>query len=65
MNRTWMRRLSKEKCLLRQAKNRSSIDLNNQSNLPGRFSEKDMSQKRARKNETPRKISKGKLLPPH
>ena len=50
-----MGRLSEEECLLRQAKNRSSINLNNQGNLPGRFSDKDMSQKRTRKKETPRK----------
>ena len=60
-----MGRLSEEKCLLGQAKNRSSINLNNQGNLPGRFNDKDMSQKLTRKKEIPRKISKGKLLPPH
>ena len=60
-----MGRLSEEECLIRQAKNRSSINVNNQGNLPGRFSDKDMSQKRIRKKETPRKIFKGKLLPPH
>ena len=60
-----MGRLSEEECLIRQAKNRSSINLNNQGNLPGRFSDKDMSQKRTRKKETLRKISKGKLLSPH
>ena len=38
---------------------------NNQDNLPRSFSDKDMSQKRTRKKETLRKISKGKLLPPH
>ena len=60
-----MGRLFEEECLLRQAKNKSSINLNDQGNLPGSFSNKDMSQKRTRKKETPRKISKGKLLPPH
>ena len=60
-----MRRLSEEECLLGQAKNGSSINLNDQGDLPGSFNDKDMSQKRTRKKETPRKISKGKLLPPH
>ena len=60
-----MGRLSEEECLLGQAKNRLSINLNSQGNLPRRFSNKDMSQKRIRKKETPRKIFKGKLLPPH
>ena len=60
-----MRRLSEEEGLLGQANNRSSINLNNQGNLLARFSDKDMSQKRTRKKETPRKISKGKLLPLH
>ena len=60
-----MRRLSEEECLLGQAKNGSSINLNDQGDLSGSFSDKDMSQKRTRKKETPRKISKGKLLPPY
>ena len=66
-----MGRLSEEECLLGQAKNWSSINLNNQGNLPGKFSDKDTSQKRTRKKEalrkkeTPRKIPKGKLLPLH
>ena len=58
-----MGRLSEEESLLEQAKNRSRINLNNQGNLPARFSDKDMFQKCTRKKETPRKISKGKLLP--
>ena len=60
-----MGRLSEEECLLEQAKNRSSINPNDQGNLPGSFSDKDVPQKRIRKKETPRKIFKGKLLPPH
>ena len=58
-----MGRLSEEECLLEQAKNRSSINPNDQGNLPRSFSDKGMPQKRTRKKETPRKISKGKLLP--
>ena len=60
-----MRRLSEEEGLLGQAKNRSRINLSNQGNLLARFGDKDMSQKHTRKKEIPRKISKGKLLPPH
>ena len=60
-----MGKLSEEEGLLGQAKSRSRINLNNQGNLPVRFSDKDMSQKRTRKKETPRKISNGKLLPLH
>ena len=40
VNRTWMWRLFEEECLLRQAKNRSSINLNSQGNLLGRFSDR-------------------------
>ena len=60
-----MGRLSKEEGLLGQAKNRSRINLSNQGNLPARFSDKDMFQRRTRKKELPKKISKGKLLPSH
>ena len=60
-----MGKLSEEEGLIGQVKSRSRINLNNQGNLPARFNDKDMSQKRTRKNETPRKISKGKLLPSH
>ena len=60
-----MGRLSMEECLLGQAKNKSSINPNDQGNLPGSFSDKDVPQKRTRKKETPRKISKGKLLSSH
>ena len=60
-----MRRLSEEEGLLEQAKNRSRISLSNRGNLLARFGDKDMSQKRTRKKEIPRKISKEKLLPPH
>ena len=60
-----MRRLSEEEGLLEQAKNRSRISLSNRGNLLVRFGDKDMSQKRTRKKEIPRKIYKGKLLPPH
>ena len=60
-----MGRLSEEECLLGLVKNRSSINPNDQGNLLGSFSDKDVPQKRTRKKETPRKISKGKLLPPH
>ena len=38
-----MGRLSKKEGLLRQAKNRSRINLSNLGNLPARFSDKDMS----------------------
>ena len=54
-----------EEDLLGRAKNRSRINLSNQGNIPARFSDKDMSQKRTRKKELPRKISKRKLLPPY
>ena len=54
-----------EEDLLGRAKNRSRINLSNQGNLLARFSDKDMSQKRTRKKELPRKISKRKLLSPH
>ena len=37
-----MGRLSKEECLLGQAKNKSSINPNDQGNLPGSFSDKDV-----------------------
>ena len=57
--------MSEEKDLLGRAKNRSRINLSNQGNLLARFSDKDMSQKRTRKKELPRKISKRKLLSPH
>ena len=60
-----MGKLSEEEGLIGQAKSRSRINLNNQGNLPARFNDKDMSQKRTRKKETPRKISKGKLQPSH
>ena len=53
-----MGRLSEEECLLGQAKNRSSINPNDQGNLIGSFSDKDVPQKQIRKKETPRKISK-------
>ena len=60
-----MGRLSEEECLLGQAKNRSSINSNDQGNLLGSFSDKDVPQKRIRKKEIPRKLSKGKILLPH
>ena len=60
-----MGRLSEKEGLLGQAKNRSRINLSNQDNFPAKFSDKDMSQKRTRKKGIPRKIYKGKLLPPH
>ena len=60
-----MRRLSEEEGLLGQAKNRSRINLSNRGNLLVRFGDKDMSEKRTRKKEIPRKISKGKQLPLH
>ena len=60
-----MGKLSEEEGLIGQAKSRSRINLNNQGNLPTRFSDKNMFQKRTRKKETPRKISNGKLLPLH
>ena len=60
-----MGRLSEEECLLGQAKNRLGINPNDQGNLLGNFSDKDVPQKRIRKKETPRKLSKGKLLLPH
>ena len=60
-----MGRLFEEEDLLEWAKNRSRINLSNQGNLPARFSDKDMFQRRTRKKELPKKISKGKLLPSH
>ena len=54
-----MGRLSEEECLLRQAKNKSSINLNDQGNLLGSFNDKDVPQKHTIKKETLRKISKG------
>ena len=60
-----MGRLSEEECLLGKANNRSSINPNDQGNLLGSFSDKDVPQKHIRKKETPRKIYKGKLLLPH
>ena len=54
-----------EEDLLGRAKNRSRINLSNQGNLPARFSDKDMFQRRTRKKELPKKISKGQLLPSH
>ena len=60
-----MGRLSEEECLLRQAKNRSSINLNNQGNLPRRFSEKGHVPETYKKEGNSKKISKGKLLPPY
>ena len=45
-----MKRLSEEEGLLGQVKNRSSINLNNQGNLPARFSDKDMSQNKKEGN---------------
>ena len=65
VNKTRMGRLFEKEDLLGRAKNRSRINLSNQGNLPARFSDKDMSQKRTRKKELPRKISMRKLLPPH
>ena len=60
-----MGRLFKEECLLGLVKNRSSINPNDQGNLPRSFNDKGVPQKCTRKKETPRKIFKGKLLPPH
>ena len=60
-----MGRLFEEEDLLEWAKNRSRINLSNQGNLPARFSDKDLFQRRTRKKELPKKISKGKLLPSH
>ena len=60
-----MGRLFEEEDLLEWAKNRSRINLSNQGNLPARFSDKDMFQRRTRKKELPKKKSKGKLLPSH
>ena len=60
-----MGRLFEEECLLGPVKNRSSINPNDQGNLRRNFNDKDVPQKCTRKKETPRKISKGKLLPSH
>ena len=60
-----MGRLFEEECLLGPVKNRSSINPNDQGNLPRSFNDKDVPQKCTRQKETPRKISKGKLLPSH
>ena len=51
-----MGRWSEEECLLKQAKNRSCIDPNNQGDLPGSFSDKDVPKKHTRKKETPKNI---------
>ena len=50
-----MGRLFKEEDLLGRAKNRSRINLSNQGNIPARFSDKDMSQKRTRKKDSQEK----------
>ena len=50
-----MGRLFEEEDLLGRAKNRSRINLSNQGNIPARFSDKDMSQKRTRKKDSQEK----------
>ena len=60
-----MGRLSEEKDILGYDKYSSNMYPNDQGNLPGSFSNKDVPQKHIRKKETSRKISKEKLLPPH
>ena len=52
-----MGRWSEEECLLETAKNRSNIDPNDQGDLPGSLSDKDVPQKRTREKETPKNIS--------
>ena len=51
-----MGRWSEEECLLRQAKNRSSVDPKDQSGLPESFCDKSVPQRRTRKKKTPRNI---------
>ena len=47
-----MGRQSKEEYLFEQAKHKSDIDPNDQSDLPGSSSDRDMRHKRTRKMET-------------
>ena len=56
MNRAWMGRWFEEECLLGPAKNRSNTDPNDQGDLPGSFSDKDVPQKCTREKETPKNI---------
>ena len=59
-----MGRQSEEEYLLGQAKHRSDIDPNDQSDLSGSSNDRGMRHKCTRKLGT-QKISKGKLLSPH
>ena len=51
-----MGRWAEEECLLELAKNRLNTDPNDQGNLPGSLSDKDVPQKRTREKETPKNI---------
>ena len=59
-----MGRQSEEEYLLGQAKHRSDMDPNDQSDIPRSPNDRDVRHKRTRKMGT-QKISKRKLLPPH
>ena len=49
-----MGRWSKEEYLLGQAKHRSNIDPNDQSDIPGSFNDRDVRHKRTRRRGTPK-----------
>ena len=52
MSRAWRGRYSKEEDLLGPAKNRSNTDLNDQSDLPVRFNDKNIPHKHMRGKKT-------------
>ena len=52
MSRAWRGRHFKEEDLLEPAKNRSNTDLNDQSDLPVRFNDKNVPYKHMKKKET-------------
>ena len=52
MSKAWRGRYSEEEDLLGSAKNRSNIDLNDQSNLLVRFNDKNVPHKHMRRKKT-------------